>query len=85
VQTQLVFDQENDHYQLINLGWKDDYTRIYGCAIHVDIIGDKIWVQYDGTENAIADELVSKGVPSKDIVIAYHAPYIREYTEFALG
>jgi hypothetical protein len=67
------------------LAWKNNNTRIYGCAIHVDIIGDKIWVQHDGTEDAIADELVAKGVPSKDIVLAYHSPYVRQYTEFAVG
>jgi XisI protein len=85
VQSQLVFDREGDHYQLVNLGWKKNNIRIYGCAIHVDIIGDKIWVQHDGTEDAIADELVAKGVPSQDIVIAYHSPFVRQYTEFALG
>ena len=85
VQSELVFDLEGDHYQLVNIGWKNSNTRIYGCAIHVDIIGEKIWIQHDGMEDAIADQLVSKGVPSKDIVIAYHAPYVRQYTEFALG
>jgi XisI protein len=48
-------------------------------------IDEKFWVQHDGTEDAIADQLVEKGVPKKDIVLAYHAPYVRQYTEFALG
>jgi hypothetical protein len=85
VKSQTAFDVEGDHYQLVNLGWKNSSTRIYGCVIHVDIIDEKIWVQHDGTEDAIADQLVVKGVPKQDIVIAYHAPYVRQYTEFALG
>ncbi|WP_333415841.1 element excision factor XisI family protein [Microcoleus sp. MOSTC5] len=24
-------------------------------------------------------------MPKQDIVMAYHAPYVRQYTEFALG
>ncbi|MDB9415548.1 element excision factor XisI family protein [Microcystis aeruginosa] len=65
--------------------WRDSSTRIYGCIIHVDIINNKIWVQHDGTEEAIADKLVARGVPKQDIVLAYHAPHVRQYTEFALG
>jgi hypothetical protein len=85
VSSETVFDREGDHYQLVHLGWKNSSTRIYGCAVHVDIIEGKIWVQHDGTEDAIADELVKKGVPKQDIVLGYHAPYVRQYTEFAVG
>ncbi|NET88796.1 MAG: XisI protein [Kamptonema sp. SIO1D9] len=85
VKSQVIFDRERDRYQLVNLGWKNSSTRIYGCILHVDIIEGKIWVQYDGTENAIASQLVEKGVPKHDIVLAYHAPHVRKYTDFALG
>jgi hypothetical protein len=85
VKSQTLFDREEDRYQLVNLGWKNSSTRIYGCAIHVDIIDGKIWVQHDGTEEAIADLLVAKGVPKSDIVLAYHAPHVRQYTDFAVS
>jgi hypothetical protein len=85
IKSQTIFDRDGDHYQLVNLGWKQNNTRVYGCAIHVDIIDGKIWVQHDGTEDAIADQLVEKGVPAQEIVLAYHPPNIRQYTEFALG
>ena len=64
VKSQTVFDKESDRYLLIHVGWRDSVTRIYGCIIQVDIIGDKIWVQYDGTEYAIADELVEMAFPN---------------------
>jgi hypothetical protein len=51
----------------------------------VDIKDGKIWVQHDGTEEAIADRLVERGVAKQDIVLAYHAPHVRQYTEFAVG
>lgn len=85
VKSQTIFDRQEDRYQLVHLGWKNSSTRIYGCIQHVDIIDGKIWVQHDGTEDAIADWLVAKGVPKQDIVLAYHAPHVRHYTEFAVG
>ncbi|MBE5230764.1 MAG: XisI protein [Microcystis aeruginosa PMC 728.11] len=53
--------------------------------IAVDIINNKISVQQDGTVAAIGDKLVARGVPKQDIVLAYHGPPVRQYTEFALG
>ncbi|HLP91641.1 MAG TPA: XisI protein [Nostocaceae cyanobacterium] len=84
IQAQTIFDTENDHYQLVYVGWRDD-KRIYGPVLHLDIIDGKIWIQQDGTEVGIANELVDLGVPKQDIVIGFHLPSIRHYTEFALG
>jgi hypothetical protein len=85
VASETIFDTVNDRYQLVNVGWKNASTRIYGCVLHVDIKDGKIWVQHDGTEDAIADQLVARGVPKQDIVLAYHAPHVRQYTDFAVG
>ena len=85
VRSQTIFDREDDHYQLVHVGWKNSNTRIYGCIIHVDIIDGKIWIQHDGTEYGIADQLVEKGVPKQDIVLAFRPAYIRQYTDFAVG
>jgi hypothetical protein len=85
VESETIFDIVSDRYQLVNVGWKDASTRIYGCVLHVDIKDGKIWIQHDGTEDAIADQLVALGVPKQDIVLAYHAPHVRQYTEFAVG
>lgn len=37
------------------------------------------------TEVGVANELVELGVPKEDIVLAYHAPYQRKYTGFAVN
>ena len=52
--------------------------------IHVDLIDDKIWIQYDGTEDGIATELVELGVPKEDIVLGFRHPKLRQYTGFAM-
>jgi hypothetical protein len=84
VELQLIFDRKRDHYQLVSVGWNRQ-RRVRGCILHVDIKGDKIWIQHDGTEVGIANELVALGVPKEDIVLAFHAPSKRKYTEFAVG
>ena len=84
IETELIFDTERDHYQVVYTGWKNSHS-VYGCVLHLDIKKGKIWIQYDGTEVGIADELVKLGVPKKDIVLAFHDPLLREYTGFAVG
>ena len=80
----LTLDKENHHYLLIETGWQNDY-RIYGTLIHIDIIGDKIWIQHDGTEEGIANELIRLHVPKDSIVLAYKSPDHRQITEFAVS
>lgn len=84
IETFPVFDTERDHYQVVSVGW-ENRRRVYGCLIHVDIKEDKIWIQHDGTETGVANELVELGVAKQDIVLGYHAPYARQYTEFAVS
>ncbi len=85
IEKQAILDSERDHYQLVNVGWTPNGHRNYGYALHLDIKGNKIWIQWDGTEEGIATELLELGVPSEDIVLAFHAPEMRKYTEFAIG
>jgi len=66
------------------VGWCNN-RRTYGCVLHIDLKNDKIWIQHDGTEIGMANELVALGVPKEDIVLAFHAPYKRPYTGFGLG
>jgi hypothetical protein len=82
VESQTIFDMERDHYQIVNVGWNKD-KRIYGCVIHLDIKNGKIWLQYNGTEIDIAEELVDLGVPRNDIVLGFQAPYRRKFTDYA--
>lgn len=65
----MIIDKENHHYQLVNVGWNND-RRIRGCVLHIDIKDGKIWIQHDGTETGIANELIELGVLKDDIVLA---------------
>jgi hypothetical protein len=83
IQSQTVFDREQDHYLLMNVGWDDG--RFHGCLVHVDIINDKFWIQRDGTEYSIARELEDAGVPKTAIVLAFRSPEIRKHTGYAVA
>lgn len=84
VETEGIFDPAHEHYQLMSVGWNGQ-QRIGGCLLHVDIRGDKVWIQHDGTEEGLANRLVSAGVPKGDIVLAFQSPFKRQFTEYACG
>ena len=83
VQMELVFDQNRDRYLLVETGWHDGY-RIYGTLLHLNIIDDKIWIQHDGTEDGVANELVAAGIPKDCIVLGFRTLQERKVTEFAV-
>ena len=83
IETQLIFDTERNHYQILELGW-ESYDRIYNCVIHLDIKKEKIWIQRNTTDILIAKELVEKGVSPADIILGLQAPYKRPFTQYGV-
>ncbi len=81
---QLIFDEERDHYQWLNLGWEGS-MRIYRCIIHIDIKDGKIWLQQNLTDLDIAEDLVSLGVPRKDLILGLQPPFKRPYTDYGVA
>lgn len=84
IEVETVFDDESGHYEMIYAGWHN-FRRIHGTVIHVDIRDGKVWVQHDGTEDGIANEFMQAGIPPEHIVLAFHHPHKRKYTQFAVG
>lgn len=84
IERRTMFDREKDSYLLYIVGW-NNRGRIHGISIHLDIINGKIYIQHDGTEDGIATDLEREGVPKSDIVLAFHAPELRKYTEYAVA
>jgi hypothetical protein len=83
IEREIVIDPARDHYELISVGWLGA-ERVHGCLLHVDFKNGKIWIQHDGTEVGIAKLLVEAGVPKEDIVLAFHSPFKRQFTGFAV-
>lgn len=84
IQQELVFDHEHDRYLLVETGWQDD-RRVYGPFLHIDIRGDKVWIQHDGTEDGVAYELEAAGIPKDRIVLGYRSIKRRKLTEYAVS
>jgi XisI protein len=79
-----IFDRASDRYALMTLGWEDD-KRVHGCLLHIDIIDGKLWIQRDGTEQGIADDLVQAGIAKDRIVLGFHPADVRQHTEYAVA
>jgi hypothetical protein len=41
----------------MHVGWNGQ-RRVHGCVVHVYIIQGKIWIQHDGTNRPVAEELL---------------------------
>jgi ketopantoate reductase len=79
-----IFDDEQGHYEMMYAGW-DRHYRIHGAILHVDIRDGKVWIQHDGTDGGITDELLEGGIPYEHIVLAFHYPNKRKHTPFAVS
>ncbi|BAY92911.1 MULTISPECIES: XisI protein [unclassified Tolypothrix] len=84
LERRFIISEDHNNYLLITLGWQN-YQRVHGCLIHLEIINDKVWIHRDGTEDGIANDLVASGIPKADIVLAFHHPEVRQYTEYAIN
>lgn len=82
--SRVVFDDERGSYVLIEFGWLN-HGRVHDSLIHIDIVGDKVWIQQDNTEDGIAYELVESGIPKENIVLGFRAEKVRPHTEFAVN
>jgi hypothetical protein len=79
-----LFDPIHDQYQVLYVGWEDE-ERVFVPLLHLRLHEGKIWIEQDGTEDGVANRLVAAGVPHEDIVLAFHPPRKRPYTEFAVA
>lgn len=79
-----VFDCERHHYLLLVVGWLSE-RRTHHALLHVDLIGDRIWIQQDGTEEGIAGELEQAGIPRERIVLGFHPEWKRPLTGYAVA
>lgn len=84
IRLQLVFDRPRDSYILLLVGW-EGYKRVHGPLIHVDLRNGKFYIEYDGTEDGIATELLDAGIPKERIVQASQHASRRRYSEFAFS
>ncbi|AKG20332.1 XisI protein [Calothrix sp. 336/3] len=84
IEAEAIVNPATDHYELMHVCW-DGQRRVHGCVLHIDIIQGKIWIQHDGTNRPVAEELLEAGVPKEDIILGFHPPQVRQYTDFGVA
>jgi hypothetical protein len=84
IETIPVFDESHDQYLLVDVGWERT-GRMHAVVLHVRLKESKAWIEQDGTESGITQELLQAGVPKADIVLGFYRPERRAMTEFAVA
>jgi XisI protein len=77
VEVQKITDDNNGHYLLYSVGWQGE-DWVYVAFVHIDVRDNgRVWLQHDGTDQRIAEELVTRGIPKNNIVVGFQPPYVR--------
>ncbi len=84
IQNEPIFDRQTGRYVVISSGW-DGVRRIHGCLLHINLQDGKIWIQRDGTEHGIANDLVEAGIPKDKIVLGFYTTSTRQHTDYAIA
>jgi hypothetical protein len=84
IEAVLIVDGEQSHYLLIYMGW-DGPRRVHHVAVHIELRGDKVWLQCDNTDLVVAEDLAAEGIPKESIVLGFRELEIRKHTEYAVG
>jgi hypothetical protein len=84
IRTEAVVDRERDHYEVMQVGW-DGGRRVHGSVIHIDIRGGKVWIEHNGTDARLGEELVAAGIPRQDIVLGFQPAEVRPLTSYGVG
>lgn len=79
-----VFDEADGVFAWFGFGWTNQ-GRTRAIRFFARLKDGKIHIEEDLTEEGIGTILLKKGVPPKDIVVEFHPPEMRQYTEFALS
>lgn len=82
--SQVIFDDEREQYLVLDFGWNGN-QYLHTTPIHLSLIGDKVWVQYDDTEEGVVTDLTQAGIPNEHIVLGFRHPRVREHTGFAVA
>lgn len=84
VEIQLIFDEQRDRYLLLDVGWRGS-QRIHHCIFHFDLKDGKIWLQENNTDLEVDQALAEMGITPQEIVIGFHSPTLRGYSDFAVA
>lgn len=69
-----IVDDQHGQYLIYMDGWRDE-DHIYGCFLHIHVAADgQVWLFRDGTDLAVGQILLDKGVQPDELVLAWISP-----------
>ena len=80
LETLFLRDTQNNQYMLFTVGWERQ-QHINSVIVLARVKNGKIWIDEDWTEEGIATDLLRAGIPTSDIVLAFHDPAFRQEPE----
>lgn len=82
VRDYLALDGERDCFLWFCSGWEGK-KRVQYFIVYLRLENGKIWVEEDNTNLCIVDDLLRANIPKEDIVLGFHHPSKRKFTEFS--
>ena len=79
-----ICDGESDNYLLMRIGW-DNVGRAHHTLFHFRIRDGKIWIEDDGIEHGIANDLLKAGIAPEDIILAFQTREPKPVAELAFA
>lgn len=63
-------EQEGYRYALMQVGW-DRGRRVRGNLVYITVQHGQVWIEYDGMEQGIAQNLIQGGIEPERIVLKF--------------
>jgi hypothetical protein len=70
IRLDVVFDETHDRYALMQVGWNRG-QRVRGNLIYITLDHDILYLEYDGMEQGITQDLLDQGIPAESIVLSF--------------
>jgi hypothetical protein len=59
------------HIYAVNAVDYPRYANIAGVVVLARVVGDKVVIEYDGTDKPLVEALLQRGIPREQIILAY--------------
>lgn len=80
VETYAVLDEQTDNYLVVDVGWLA-FGRQHALPLHIRLKDERVWVEWDGTDEEIACQLIDAGVDENDVVLGFQQPTEFRYND----
>lgn len=67
VETYAICDEKTDNYLVLDVGWLA-FGRQHAIPLHIRLKNEKVWLEWDGTEQEVAEQLIAAGIAEEDII-----------------